>query len=231
MPPVPLLPGAYLTPQRFSCPVPQPPLGSYALPVKYDEQLGERKIIGTVPVELKGDGFPEKTPLCENMPTVKESNKKAEKRLRPIYRRNIFKSILRNMIKFTSKDKLGIAERMARLGFSPQDIDHAFFIVSNFKKVDNIRGDRHKYRRLIDNVINEKSILTHILKEAIQSKLARLENGKHGKIALGNFKEYRKMYTDCYSKVCKVLEKFENASQIRLTEPESNEPIRITKIG
>eukprot|EP00826_Nyctotherus_ovalis_P024540 TRINITY_DN1896_c0_g1_i20.p1 TRINITY_DN1896_c0_g1~~TRINITY_DN1896_c0_g1_i20.p1 ORF type:complete len:219 (+),score=17.48 TRINITY_DN1896_c0_g1_i20:406-1062(+) len=218
MPPVSLLPGVYLTPQRLPCPISQP-------------SLGERKTIGIVPIELQSNVLPTKTPVGESMLPVKESNKKAENRLKPIYRRNIFKSILRNMIKFTSKDRPKIAEQMARLGFSTQEIEHAFFIVSNFKKVDNIRGDRHKYRRLLDNVTNEKSILTHILKESIQSKLIRLENGKHGKIASGNFKEYRKMYTDCYSKVCKVLEEAENGSQIKSTRSEDNELIKLTKIG
>eukprot|EP00826_Nyctotherus_ovalis_P025387 TRINITY_DN1967_c0_g1_i10.p1 TRINITY_DN1967_c0_g1~~TRINITY_DN1967_c0_g1_i10.p1 ORF type:complete len:261 (-),score=7.05 TRINITY_DN1967_c0_g1_i10:241-1023(-) len=133
--------------------------------------------------------------------SVKETGKK-----RPIYRRNIFKSILRNLRKYAKKNHKSIVERLREEGYSEQGISDAFFIINNYKKVEEQRGGRQKYRKLLNSIAKEKSIITLILKDSLKHKLTKLDSGNHGRIASQNYKVYRKTYTDFYGSILTTLE-------------------------
>jgi len=132
--------------------------------------------------------------------------KKTHIKSKPIYRRNIFKSILRNMRKYAKKDKNSITEKLKKKGYSETGIEQAFFIINNYKTVEDQRGNRQKYRKQLDLIAAEKSILTIILKDSLKSKIDKLEAGNHGRIALSNYKVYKKAYVDLYTRVDRILE-------------------------
>jgi hypothetical protein len=137
------------------------------------------------------------------MELLKESKMTGVKS-KPIYRRNILKSILRNMRKYAKKNQKSITEKLQRKGYTEKGIEQAFFIINNYRTVEDQRGS--KYRKQLDTVAAEKSILTFILKDSLKFKIDKFEAGNHGRITLSNYKPYKKAYMDFYSKVNETLE-------------------------
>eukprot|EP00826_Nyctotherus_ovalis_P010725 TRINITY_DN12813_c0_g2_i10.p1 TRINITY_DN12813_c0_g2~~TRINITY_DN12813_c0_g2_i10.p1 ORF type:complete len:173 (-),score=36.94 TRINITY_DN12813_c0_g2_i10:249-767(-) len=138
---------------------------------------------------------------------------------RPIYRRNIFKSILRNMIKFANRNYMNLVKRLAKRGYIQQEIDRALSIVNSYRRVDGRRDDREKYKKVLDSVAAEKSILAFIFKDSLEYRIGKLESGSHGKITRDNFMTYRRMYAEYYNRVAVMLEETETNSQ---TGPEGD---------
>lgn len=144
---------------------------------------------------------------------------KADVVRRPVYRRNVFKSILRNMIKFANRNYTSLIKRLARRGYVQQEIDRALFIVNNYRRVDGRRDDRDKYKKVLDSVAAEKSILAFIFKDSLQCRIDKLKSGSHGKITKDNLAIYKRMYGEYYNRVAATLEEAETNIQ---TGPEGD---------
>lgn len=214
------------TPNRFS-PLQSVPFSPYGKP-PYPFLYCERRPVES-PLSFPPDKstFPSETALVRNIPetvATKESKetKKSALKTKPIYRRNIYKSILRNMRKYAKKNSKTITEKLIKSGYAVKGIEHAFYIVNNYKKVEEQRGSRQKYRRLLEGIASEGSILTHILKDSLKQKINTLEDGNHGRIASDNYNVYRKAYTDFYDKVSGKLE--EKANRTVRAGENKNEP-------
>lgn len=185
------------------------------------------------PIETSLSFPPEKSPVpletalaksVPEAPATKENKetRKAAPKVKPVYRRNIYKSILRNMRKYAKKNSKIITEKLIGNGYAVKGIEHAFYIVNNYKKVEGQRGSRQKYRKLLENIANEGSILTHILKDSLKQKINALEDGNHGRIAWDNYNVYKKAYTDFYDKVLAMLD--DKSNQMVKANEKKDEP-------
>jgi len=128
-----------------------------------------------------------------------------------VYRRNIFKSILRNMRQYAHKHREQIIEKLSTSKYSTQSIKHALIITNNLKEIEKQKGCRDKYKTLLENIIKDRSILTLILKDSLESGVTALQKGygqgnKKG-ITCQNYEEYKKMYIEYYNKVREVIQR------------------------
>eukprot|EP00826_Nyctotherus_ovalis_P013281 TRINITY_DN13568_c0_g1_i10.p1 TRINITY_DN13568_c0_g1~~TRINITY_DN13568_c0_g1_i10.p1 ORF type:complete len:220 (+),score=31.95 TRINITY_DN13568_c0_g1_i10:70-729(+) len=146
---------------------------------------------------------------------VRENNDKA----RPICCRNVYKSILRNLRKYTRNNRDALMVELTKSGYSIQDIEKAFLAVNDFKEVEAQKGNRERYKKLLEDVIDKNSIITQILKNSLEFKIGRLEGGNRGRIAFQNYRAYKRIYAEYYKKVAKILGKDEK-------EP-SEEPVKV----
>lgn len=132
---------------------------------------------------------------------VRENNDKT----RPICCRNVYKSILRNLRKYTRNNRDALMAELTKCGHSIQDIEKAFLAVNEFKEVEAQKGNRERYKKLLEDVIDKNSIITHILKNSLEFKISRLEGGNRGRIAFQNYRAYKRIYTEYHKKVAKIL--------------------------
>lgn len=125
----------------------------------------------------------------------------------PINRRNIYKSIVRNMSTYSRTHRDDLLEKLSKAGYNIKDIEHAFFVISRYKEVEEVKDDRKKFQRLLDNIVKEKSVLARILRESLSSKVTCWEKGRQGRIASHNFEAYKEVYLNYYKASAELTEK------------------------
>lgn len=134
-----------------------------------------------------------------------------------INRRNIYKSIVRNMTAYSRSHRDELIEKLLKIGYEMKEIEHAFFDISRYKEIEEYNDDRKKFKKLLDGITRTKSVRSYILKESLRSKVGCWERGKQGRIASHNFEAYKKVYLTYY-KASSDLEEGKNGEILRKKE-------------
>lgn len=166
---------------------------SITVPCKVEEGLQPKEIISAIT-----DSAPIKS--------ISETKEKGK----PIYKRNIFKSMVKNLTKYAKDFCEKITKNLLESGYPLQTIKDALFVINDYKMMDDTRGDRGKYRRLLADILKGKSILTRILRDSLEHKISIMNIGKHGRITLDNFLIYKKAYVEYLEVVSRALEEMES---------------------
>eukprot|EP00826_Nyctotherus_ovalis_P057136 TRINITY_DN7804_c0_g3_i1.p4 TRINITY_DN7804_c0_g3~~TRINITY_DN7804_c0_g3_i1.p4 ORF type:complete len:102 (+),score=21.06 TRINITY_DN7804_c0_g3_i1:587-892(+) len=97
-------------------------------------------------------------------------------------------------------------EQLSKTGYSTEAIKSALVDIDSYKEIEKETRDKKKFQRLIEEIIKEKTILTHIFRETLKIKIGNWGNGQHGRIASYNFSAYRKTYLRCFNTATKLIE-------------------------
>lgn len=155
------------------------------------------------------DSFPEnrvipglnKLAKLNMSPEVQMTNKLEETKtkVKSINKRNVYKSIVRNMRKYGKNHRNELIECLRKLNYSTQEIEHAFFSILGFRDIEKQKGNKHKFLKLLDSLTKENSVLTNIFYESLKDKLEHWNEIKHERITSQNLPEYKKIYMDYYN--------------------------------
>ena len=120
-------------------------------------------------------------------------------------RRNVYKSILRHMQSNIRRRHDTLVARLQNAGYTQQAIEHAFFRVSHYNDLESGRGAKQLARGLVNKMIAQKTIYTHILQDTLQALAQDWERGKHGKVSSQNFETYKHACQTYYDETVRLL--------------------------
>lgn len=129
-------------------------------------------------------------------------------------KRNIFKSIVRNMTTYVKKNRSTLVKVLSDLGYSIGDIKHALFEVENYKRMEEPSSNRNRFQKLIEKVIAEKSAATYILRDSLHSMISNAKNQRWKKITARNLQSYKEVYIDYYKKTIDSLKITNSVSEL-----------------
>ena len=134
----------------------------------------------------------------------KHSLKKKEIHIK-INKRNVYKSIVRNFITYTKLNLNEITRLLLDQGHSNDEIHATLDSINDYKDVENPKQGKKRFKKLIEEVILENFLLTHVLKESLGDMINDFNLGKYGKISSRNLEGYKEIYNDYYEKAKRIL--------------------------
>ena len=75
--------------------------------------------------------------------------------------------MVRNLVYYANKNKDTLLRSLNEIGYTTAEIEHTFFRINCFKMVKKTTQCQRQFQRLLNDIINEKSSITYILKESI----------------------------------------------------------------
>ena len=120
-------------------------------------------------------------------------------------RRNVFKSIIRNLSKYARNNHMALTKTLTDAGYVISDIEHALVDATWYKDIEG-KKERNKFKNLVDNIVKAKTPLTYILRDSLISMLQKFEMGNTKKITTENLVEYKKICMDYLVKSNNVLD-------------------------
>lgn len=117
-------------------------------------------------------------------------------------RRNAYKSIIRHMQSHVRKNPLSIMRMLQEEGFSKEDIEHAFFVITSRQA-----KSKHKFKflALLKEMVRTRSIYTYILKDTLSVMIIRWEEEGRGRILKKNYETYREVCEDYYEEAVRAI--------------------------
>lgn len=132
---------------------------------------------------------------------LQNRDKVKEKPRKTIFsKRNIFKSIVRSMIAYASKNKNDLEKFLLEKGYSVEEIENSFVCIDKYKEVEAAKLIKMRFRGLIEEIIGEKSATTYILKKSLNAMLNNYNIGHSGKVTTKNLQGYKDLYKECLEK-------------------------------
>lgn len=119
--------------------------------------------------------------------------------------RNVFKSIIRHMHRYSKKNKEAITELLSKAGYKNEEIEHAFLKLNYYNDLERNNGRKKKTRRIVRKMISRKSLYTYIIRVTLEDMMKKWTDGKLGRVAESNLNIYKEVCTVFYKEALKVL--------------------------
>ena len=149
--------------------------------------MGLRHGIGFTPKEEVGQGKPKLN-------------------LRAYDKRNVYKSIIRCILKLVKNNKSHFIEVLRDNGFKIKEIEKAFKNVKDWAKQESQRGKPKTSKKAIEEMSLVKTIHSYILKETLSFMIKGWEDGHRQRILKENFEIYKEVCEEYFEKVKKLIE-------------------------
>jgi len=131
--------------------------------------------------------------------------------------RNVFKSIVRRMNSCIQGDNDKMKNLLVKAGFDIEDIKAAYSKLSYYKDMERKSGKKEMGPQLIRDAVDNVSIYTYVLREALELMLNDLEDQNKVKIARKNIRTYKKVCKAYFDKISELLEtEWEGAARAQL---------------
>ena len=154
-------------------------------PVMLDFEEGKEKIVRGNNLQFKNQGS-SKLPVLHN-------------------KRNVYKSMMRSMLKYLKSNSKNIMENLLEKGFTIKEIENAFdWIYGHFENNQN-KGVQKKFQSTFKNIAKKKSIYTYILKDALEMKIESWKESFPSTMSKDNQFTYINLYLFHYEQICKLL--------------------------
>lgn len=121
-------------------------------------------------------------------------------------RRNVCKSIVRNLNSYFRKNKSTVQKRLLEAGYLDEEIRKEVISLKLYNEAQ-LKQDSKTFQRAIEEILENKVILTYLLKLTLDQLIASWEEGNHGKIASRNLKSYKEICQPYYKKAIQILAK------------------------
>ena len=132
-------------------------------------------------------------------------NKKVIKGYTGYGKRNVYKSILRHMSKHIKNSNISLQNLLNSLGYTQQDIEHAFCKINYANSVEKGTEIYKKARCILDKILEKKSIYGFILKDSLEEMINNIQEKKLGKITAKNAKIYIEVCKAYYKALISIL--------------------------
>lgn len=130
---------------------------------------------------------------------------KTKLNLRAYDKRNVYKSIIRCMLKFIKKNKQHFVGMLKDSGFGMTEIERGFGDVEDWAEQENQRGKPKASKKAIEEMLLVKSIHTYILRETLGFMIKGWENGHRRRILQENFEIYKEVCEEYFVKVQELI--------------------------
>ena len=120
-------------------------------------------------------------------------------------RRNVYKSIIRHMHSFLTKNKPAIISMLSKEGFSITEIEHSFLKIIHWNELEKHPGTSKKSQVTIEEILESKSIPTYVLRETLHAMMQNWKKAKTGKISRDNLEVYNEVCSKYYQRTVEIL--------------------------
>ena len=181
-----------------------PPLKSYD--VQPYEMLESNKDGNNTPRQLE-------TPKSDGLNSPSQQSNKTSKKTTSHMKRNVYKSIIRGMMRYVNNYKDDAINILKENGYTDIEISQAFNKVKNLNSKDIIWKNPKKSHGALRSILAEKCACTFILKEAVQLMMNTWKEGNTGRLHKSNLIIYKEVCEDIYEKSLKFT-KIKHKSKI-----------------
>ena len=121
-------------------------------------------------------------------------------------RRNVCKSIVRNMNSYIKRGKNSIHKSLKQEGFPVEEIKKS---LNSLKEINELvlNSEGKTYQQVIEEILKKKSPACYVLKETLKELFNNWEIGKYGKIAVRNLETYKDICISYFNKALRILSK------------------------
>lgn len=120
-------------------------------------------------------------------------------------RRNVYKSIIRHMYRFTFTHLEEIKELLMKAGFSPEEIQKCMDDIEYWNNLEKQSGIIKKNQVTINKILTKLSVHTYVIKESLENMLKAWECGIKGRVLQRNIKIYKEVCTLYYQQAVKLI--------------------------
>lgn len=121
-------------------------------------------------------------------------------------RRNVCKSIMRNINSYLRRNRSTVYEKLQEAGYLHEQIKREVVLLKAYSE-SQLKQAAKTFQKALEEILDNKIILTYLLKEALDQLLSSWEEGSHGKVALRNLKSYRDICLPYYNRAVEILAK------------------------
>lgn len=143
-----------------------------------------------------------KTPLLP-IPSLSQSAHKLN--LRAYDKRNVYKSIIRHMLKLIKKNSRHFVTILKDSKFELEEIEESFRDVKYWAEQEKQKGKPKASKRAIEKMLTTKTIHSYILRETLKCMIQGWQNGNRKRILQENFDIYKEVCEEYYRKVDKLI--------------------------
>ncbi len=121
-------------------------------------------------------------------------------------RRNVYKSIIRNMNSFIYKHDKELTKILLESGFAQPEINECFQKVGQWSNLEKRAGTSKKSQAMVEKLLSKTHIATYILKEALKAMIDKWENGRVGRISSHNIAIYKETCEKYYQRTIELTD-------------------------
>ena len=121
-------------------------------------------------------------------------------------RRNVCKSVIRNINSYFRKNKITVCKVLIKAGYTDKEIKEEMLLLKLYNETQ-LRLDSKTFQKAIEEILEGKIILIYLLKEVLDRLLISWEKGSYGKIAIRNLKAYKDISISYYNRAIQILAK------------------------
>ena len=125
-------------------------------------------------------------------------------------KRNIYKSILRNMMRYIKKNRESLTQLLIEKGYTYLEINNGFEKIRKYNEMERNKGNKKRSQSILKRISSEKTIYTYILKESLDNAIKEWNKGNSGKISVSNKSIYAEVYKKYFDTTCSLLGLSEN---------------------
>eukprot|EP00826_Nyctotherus_ovalis_P057773 TRINITY_DN7907_c0_g1_i16.p1 TRINITY_DN7907_c0_g1~~TRINITY_DN7907_c0_g1_i16.p1 ORF type:complete len:191 (+),score=43.31 TRINITY_DN7907_c0_g1_i16:314-886(+) len=120
-------------------------------------------------------------------------------------KRNVYKSIIRHMSKFTHKYHLHFTATLKREGFLTEEIETAFNKVTSWAEQEKHKGKPKASKKAIEEMLMVKNIYTYMLRETLHFMIQSWQDGRKNRILKKNVEIYKDVCEEYYGRVSELI--------------------------
>eukprot|EP00826_Nyctotherus_ovalis_P056165 TRINITY_DN7533_c0_g1_i7.p1 TRINITY_DN7533_c0_g1~~TRINITY_DN7533_c0_g1_i7.p1 ORF type:complete len:277 (+),score=23.94 TRINITY_DN7533_c0_g1_i7:223-1053(+) len=121
-------------------------------------------------------------------------------------RRNVCKSIIRNLNSYLRKNRSTVYEKLQRAGYLHKEVKEQVVLLKTYSE-SQLKQAAKTFQKALEEILDNKIILTYLLKEVLDQLLNSWKEGSHGKVALRNLKSYKDISLPYYNRAVEILAK------------------------
>lgn len=119
-------------------------------------------------------------------------------------RRNVFKSVIRNMNSYFRKNRNAINKILKEAGFLEDKIKQGMMLLRSYNETE-LKEDAKTYQKVVDDIVEKRGVLTYVLKETLSNLLKNWEQGNYGKVFSHNLKAYKDICIVYLNKAVQII--------------------------
>lgn len=163
--------------------------------------------VGSFPVEAQYGGAFTQNVETLSSPPVSPAGTPPEvpPELKAYDKRNVYKSIIRHMSKFTHKYRLHFTTTLKREGFLTEEVETAFNKVTSWAEQEKHKGKPKASKKAIEEMLGVKNIYTYMLRETLHFMIQGWQDGRKNRILKKNVDIYKDVCEEYYGRVNELI--------------------------
>lgn len=119
-------------------------------------------------------------------------------------KRNVYKSIIRNMNSLVRKNSKGLMRQLIKAGYSEEEIRSSFEKIGQWNEVEKRTGIPKRSQSRVEELVGKRTVYTYVMQETLKMMLNKLREGVRGRIRSHNIVIYVQTCEEYYKRASKL---------------------------